>query len=64
MRIVVSALCGSRAPERHGAGRAGEQSRSVFDNALAQRLLGWHPQVSLEPGLRETVGFFRAKAAA
>jgi len=57
-------LCGSNAPEQHGPAKPGEQMRSVIDNALAQRVLGWRPQVSLEDGLRETVAFFRARLAA
>jgi UDP-glucose 4-epimerase len=56
-------LCGSTAPEQHGPAKPGEQMRSVIDNALAQRVLGWRPQVSLEDGLRETVAFFRARLA-
>jgi UDP-glucose 4-epimerase len=54
-------LCGSAAPEQHGPVKPGEQRRSVIDNTLAQRVLGWRPQMSLENGLRETVAFFRAR---
>jgi UDP-glucose 4-epimerase len=57
-------LCGSNAPEQHGPAKPGEQMRSVIDNALAQRVLGWRPQVSLEDGLRETLAFFRTRLAA
>jgi UDP-glucose 4-epimerase len=52
-------LCGATAPERHGPAKPGEQQRSVIDNALAGRVLGWRPQVRLEDGLLETVEFFR-----
>ncbi len=55
-------LCGSSAPEQHGPGKAGEQKRSVIDNSLAKKILGWSPHVTLEQGLRETVEFFRKKA--
>jgi UDP-glucose 4-epimerase len=61
---VLARLCGSAAPERHGPAKAGEQRRSVIDNALAKRVLGWQPQVRLEDGLRETVAFFRARLRA
>ena len=54
-------LCGTPAPERHGPAKPGEQQRSVIDNTLAGRVLGWRPQVTLEDGLRETVEFFRKK---
>jgi UDP-glucose 4-epimerase len=60
---LLCKLCGSSAPERHGPAKPGEQSRSVIDNALAQRVLGWKPQVSLEDGFRETVAFFRGRLA-
>lgn len=55
----LARLCGSAAAEQHGPAKAGEQRRSVIDNALAQRVLGWRPQVALEDGLRQTVEFFR-----
>ena len=57
-------LCGSNAREQHGPAKPGEQMRSVIDSTLAQRVLGWRPQVSLEDGLRETVAFFRAQLGA
>ena len=55
-------LCGAQAPERHGPSKPGEQQRSVIDNSLAGRVLGWRPKVSLEEGLRDTVAFFRARS--
>lgn len=54
---------GFSAPERHGPAKAGEQRRSVIDNSLAGRVLGWQPSVSLDEGLRQTVEFFRSRAA-
>ncbi len=59
---MSTGICGVAASEQHGPAKSGEQQRSVIDNALAGRVLGWHPQVSLEDGLRETVAFFRKKA--
>ena len=61
---LLTRLCGSAAPERHGPAKSGEQLRSVLDSGLAQRLIGWRPQVSLEDGLRETVTFFRSRTGA
>jgi UDP-glucose 4-epimerase len=54
-------LCGSPADERHGPAKPGEQQRSSIDSALAQRVLGWRPEMGLEDGLRATVEFFRQR---
>jgi UDP-glucose 4-epimerase len=54
-------FCGSTASEQHGPAKPGEQRRSVIDSSLAQRVLGWQPQVSLEAGLQQTVTFFRKR---
>ena len=56
---LLAPLCGSAAPEHHGPAKPGEQRRSVIGNALAQRVLGWQPQMALADGLRPTVDFFR-----
>ena len=58
---ILTKLCASAVPERHGPAKPGEQRRSVIDNTLAKRVLGWEPQVRLEDGLRETVAFFRQR---
>jgi UDP-glucose 4-epimerase len=42
----------------HGPLRLGDLQRSVLDASLAERELGWRPEVSLEDGLRETWQFF------
>lgn len=60
----LARLCGSSAAERHGPAKVGEQQRSVIDNALARRVLGWRPEVTLEDGLRQTVDFFRQRQTA
>lgn len=49
------------AEERHGEAKAGEQRRSCLDVRLAQRELGWQPQVGFDEGLRRTVEFFIEK---
>ncbi len=43
-------------------GKPGEQRRSVIDNAMAKRVLGWEPKVALKEGLAKTIEFFRADA--
>jgi UDP-glucose 4-epimerase len=55
--LSVGAFSGE---EQHGPAKAGEQRRSVIDNTLARRVLGWQPTFTLEQGLRETVDYFRA----
>jgi len=46
---------------RHGPAQPGEQRRSVVDATRAAEEFGWHPEVSLREGLRQTVEFFRAR---
>jgi UDP-glucose 4-epimerase len=53
---------GSKEQAQYAPGKPGEQRRSCVDNALAKRVLGWEPTVSLRDGLRKTVEFFRAQA--
>ncbi len=44
--------------EKHGPAMAGEQMRSVLDNSLAEKVLGWKPEVSIEEGLKLTYDWF------
>ena len=48
---------------RHAPQKPGEQRRSVLDIALAKRLLGWTPRISLDEGLRLTTEYFRKESA-
>jgi UDP-glucose 4-epimerase len=62
--VELHALCRrvsgvDRAP-RFAEARAGEIRRSVLDPGLAQRELGWRPQVSLDDGLRSTWAWMKA----
>jgi len=41
--------------------RPGDLRRSILDNTLAKKILGWEPSWKLEDGLRETVEWFRGK---
>jgi UDP-glucose 4-epimerase len=56
----IRTLCGSKAEEKHGPAKPGEQLRSVITAAKIKKTLGWSPEVSLEEGLRKTVQFFKA----
>ena len=56
---LIAAACGSSVRAGHGPAKPGEQRRSVISPALAKRVLGWEPRVTLEEGIAETVRFFR-----
>jgi UDP-glucose 4-epimerase len=51
---------GGNLPPRHGPAKPGEQLRSSLDPSLADRVLGWRPEVGLPAGLKETFQFFAA----
>ena len=46
---------------KHEPERPGEQRRSAVDIRKAQRILGWHPKMSLRDGLGETYRYFAAR---
>jgi UDP-glucose 4-epimerase len=56
---ALARVAGFTAPTRHAPERPGEVQHIYLDCALAERHLGWTPQVSLEEGLARTVEFFR-----
>lgn len=59
---LFAEMCGSGGfsfEQVHGPPMPGEQLRSVVDNALAEKLLGWQPRVGLQDGLRQTIDYFR-----
>ncbi len=60
---LIREACGVDVPERHGPAKPGEQRRSVISPALAERVLGWWPEVPLARGIAQTVEYFRAKLA-
>ena len=53
-------ISGKDLPAERGPAKSGEQLRSCVDPTLAGRNSGWHPEVDLTSGLRETMRFFGA----
>ena len=53
-------LSGRDLPPEHGPAKPGEQLRSSIDPTRIGRVLGWHPEVELATGLKETLRFFGA----
>jgi UDP-glucose 4-epimerase len=61
-RVLTTTVVADAQPE-HGPARPGEQRRSCLNIALAKRVLGWAPLMSLQDGLARTVEFFRKETA-
>lgn len=57
---MLAKAAGVSTPAIHAPGKPGEQMRSVIDNALAKKVLGWTPTMQVGDGLRKTIEFFRA----
>jgi UDP-glucose 4-epimerase len=55
---VAAAVGAADDPEFHPP-RLGDLKRSCLDIGLAERVLGWRPQVALDEGVRRTVEYFR-----
>jgi UDP-glucose 4-epimerase len=60
---LLAQAAGMDKPAVRAPGRPGEQLRSCVDNALARKVLGWQPTVTVEEGLRRTMSFFREHTA-
>ena len=60
---AIRRATGREIDPEHGPERLGDLQRSVLDPALAERELGWRPEVSLEDGLRAAWQFFSTAAA-
>jgi UDP-glucose 4-epimerase len=58
---LLREIAGSSIEAKHAPERPGEQRRSAVDVRKAQRVLGWHPKVSLRDGLAETFRYFAAR---
>ena len=55
---VLKDASGEDIEKIHGPAKTGEQKRSVLDNSLASKVLGWKPEVSIEEGLKLTYKWF------
>jgi UDP-glucose 4-epimerase len=62
-RSLVKAA-GSMVTAQHAPARPGEQRRSCLSPALAGRVLGWKPTVTLAEGLARTFHFFQKEVGA
>jgi UDP-glucose 4-epimerase len=60
---TLASIAGVRSKPDYAPARAGEQSRSVISSALAQKVLGWRPQVALRDGLARTLTYFKERGA-
>ncbi len=58
---LMARAAGVDVAAQHAPARPGEQRRSCIDPSAAATALGWHPEVSLDDGLRRTIEFFRAR---
>ncbi len=56
---MIAKRCAFEQKPRYAPERPGEQRRSCIDPSLAQRIMGWIPEYSLEEGLARTVEYFR-----
>jgi UDP-glucose 4-epimerase len=46
----------------HGPAKLGEQRRSCLDISLANKVLGWKPEVSLKDGMERTIAYSRTSS--
>lgn len=59
---TLKTILGSNVEPIYEEGRMGDVRDSQADIAKAERLLGYHPTVTLEDGLRQTVAWFEASS--
>jgi UDP-glucose 4-epimerase len=61
---MVNELTHQSLPAQYGPPRAGDVRHSHASLALAQRVMGYHPQVDVREGLRRTLEWYREKGNA
>ncbi|MBV9090134.1 MAG: GDP-mannose 4,6-dehydratase [Mycobacteriaceae bacterium] len=59
LHSVIAAAVGAPDDPEFYPPRLGDLNRSCLDVRLAEMVLGWHPQVNLDEGVRRTVEYFR-----
>jgi UDP-glucose 4-epimerase len=59
LHSAVAAVVGAPDDPAFHPFRLGDLERSCLDIGLAERVLGWRPQVKLDDGIRRTVEYFR-----
>ena len=62
LHTVVAKAVGAPDDPQFAPPRLGDLARSCLDVRKAEMVLGWHPRVSLEEGVRRTVDYFRGQA--
>jgi nucleoside-diphosphate-sugar epimerase len=60
----IRRLTGAGVPVRHEPAAPDDPRRRRADVALARRVLGWSPSVSVDEGLRRTIAWFRSQQGA
>ncbi len=63
LHTVVAKAVGADDDPQFAPPRLGDLARSCLDVRKAEMVLGWHPRVALEEGVRRTVDYFRAAQA-
>jgi len=56
---IILGLCGKKAKPIHAAPRSGEVKRLCADMTLAQKVLGFVPEYTIQKGLEEFVNWYR-----
>ena len=58
---AMARAAGADVEAEYAPARAGELDRSALSPALAERALGWSPQVTLDEGVAEVLTWFRTR---
>ncbi|MCB0943049.1 MAG: GDP-mannose 4,6-dehydratase [Mycobacterium sp.] len=61
LHTVVAKAVGAPDDPQFAPPRLGDLARSCLDVRKAEMVLGWHPKVTLEEGVRRTVDYFRGQ---